>query len=247
MNVAQRTSIANDDFEGSINPSHVRPAPYVIPKVPDHLAKDSDTGVSTHSVPFAYSVSQDQSTHKALKPHWFALRTTYGRERKAYEYLVKKDVQAFCPTITRAKIINGKRKMVTESRLPNLLFAYGTEEALKSYVFDNVNLPYLRFYYTHFHKGNNVINQPLIIPDKQIESLKIICAADAEDIIISDKSLTQLQAGQKVRIIQGKFTGVTGVVGRCYGQQRVAVIIPGLLTVCTAYIPGAFLEPIEEQ
>lgn len=48
-----------------------------------------------------------------------------------------------------------------------------------------------------------------------------------------------------VRIVNGKFTGVVGRVARYQGQQRVAVVIDGLLTVATAYIPSVFLEKLQ--
>lgn len=59
--------------------------------------------------------------------------------------MTAKGITAFYPTTDTVKLIKGKRKVVTESRLPNIFFAYGTEEQLKSFVYDNVNLPFLRF------------------------------------------------------------------------------------------------------
>ena len=175
-------------------------------------------------------------------PHWYALRVTYGREKKAYDYLVGKHVEAYYPTIKIVKEVDGKRKIVEESRLPNIFFARGTEEKIKSFVYDNVNLPHLRFYYRHFHEGARLVKKPLVVPDSQIESLKIICASDAEDIIMSSTSIKKFQTGQTVRIIDGKFKGVIGKVARYQGQQRVGLIIDSLLTVATAYVPSVFLE-----
>ena len=54
--------------------------------------------------------------------------------------------------------------------------------------------------------------------------------------------IQKFQAGQTVRVIDGVFKGVVGKVARYHGQQRVAVVIDGLLTVATAYVPSAFLE-----
>lgn len=45
--------------------------------------------------------------------------------------MTAKGIQAFYPTTETVKLIKGKRKVVTESRLPNIFFAYGTEEQLK--------------------------------------------------------------------------------------------------------------------
>ena len=215
------------------------------------LAESSQTGVSTRN---ALSGTSDGSISRPIAPrsarmpkdipHWYALRVTYGREKKAYDYMTAKGITAFYSTTEVVKLINGKRKVVTESRLPNIFFAYGTEEQLKSFVYDNVNLPHLRFYYRHLHEGARIIKRPLIVPDNQIESFKIICASEAEDIILVPPNVEKFKAGQTVRVIEGAFTGVIGKVARYHGQQRVAIIIEGLMTIASAYVPSAFLEEI---
>lgn len=177
-------------------------------------------------------------------PHWYALRVTYGREKKAYDYLVGKHVEAYYPTITTIKIVDGKRKSVEESRLPNIFFARGTEEEIKSFVYDNVNLPFLRFYYKHTHTGARIIKTPLIVPDNQIKSLQIICEKEGSDTLVLQEEVTKFKQGEKVKIIEGDFVGVTGIVARYHGQQRVGLVIDGLLTAVTAYIPTAFLIKI---
>ena len=202
-------------------------------------AESSQTGVSTKN---ALLATKPKAQREADTPHWYALRTTYGREKKAYDYLTAKGITAFYPTTNVVKLIKGKRKNVTESRLPNIFFAYGTEEQLKEYVYDNVNLPFLRFYYRHIHEGNTIKKTPLVVPDNQMESLKIICAADADNTFVSLVKVPKFEKGQQVKVIDGTFKGVTGRVARWHGQQRVAVIVDGLVTVCTAYVPSAFLE-----
>ena len=202
-------------------------------------AESSQTGVSTKN---ALLATKPKAQREADIPHWYALRTTYGREKKAYDYLTAKGITAFYPTTNVVKLIKGKRKNVTESRLPNIFFAYGTEEQLKEYVYDNVNLPFLRFYYRHYHEGNKIIKTPLIVPDNQMDSLKIICAADADNTFVSLVKVPKFEKGQLVRVTDGAFKGVIGRVARWHGQQRVAVIVDGLVTVCTAYVPSAFLE-----
>lgn len=198
-------------------------------------------GVSTHCIP---AETKSIAKNPNEQQNWYALRTTYGREKKAYDYLVAKGVSAFYPTIQVMKEIRGQRKVVTESRLPNIFFAFGTEEEIKSYVYDNVNLPYLRFYYRHMHEGARITKSPLIVPQKQIEGLKIICESEADDILYVPEEVQKFKEGQMVRVINGKFKGLTGRVARYQGQQRVAIIIDGGFTMATAYLPTAFLEYI---
>lgn len=240
MNVAVHTS---DDVRtpgGGQNPPCTGLTPSALPEVQTPVrAEDSQTGVSTRNVP---SQSGTLPLDEAKTPHWYVLRTTYGREKKAHDYMASQGVTTFYPTLTTVKLVDGKRRTVTESRIPNLFFAYGTEDEIKRYVYDNANLPYLRFYYRHYHAGNTVEIMPLTIPDNQMESLKIICAAEASDVIVTSTAIPKFEKGQPVRIIGGAFKGVVGRVARYQGQQRVAVVVDGLVTAVTAYVPSAFLE-----
>lgn len=216
--------------------------PNVLPEAQSTIsAVSSHTGVSTRNVHTGTTLKQQKQEDT---PHWYALRCTYGREKAAYDYFVAKGIMAFYPTTNAVKIINGKRKVVAESLLPNIFFAFGTEEQIKTFVYDNVKLPYLRFYYRHEHIGSRIIKTPLIVPNYQMESLKIICAAEASNIVISLSSVPNFQAGQMVRVIDGAFKGVIGRVKRWQGQQRVGVIIGDMATFATAYVPSAFLENI---
>lgn len=215
-------------------------------------AESSQTGVSTRSALIGTgdgSTSRPTNTRSVRNPknvpHWYALRVTYGREKKVYDYLVSKNVEAYYPTITTVKLVNGKRRTIEESRLPNIFFARGTEDEIKSFVYDNVNLPFLRFYYRHVHVGRRIEKIPMIVPDYQMESLKIICAADADNTIVSLGEVPKFEKGQLVRVTDGAFKGVIGRVARWQGQQRVGVVVDDLVTVVTAYIPSAFIESIE--
>ena len=249
MKFADNASIDDNTHGGGEIPPRTGLAPDALPEVQEPvLAENSQIGVSTKN---AQPVADVKTPLKTIKrkpkevPHWYALRVTYGREKKAYDYLVGKHVEAYYPTIKTVKEVDGKRKIVEESRLPNIFFARGTEEVIKSFVYDNVNLPFLRFYYRYYLLDNARQKEPLIVPDYQMESLKIICAAEEKDVLILPYNVQKFSTGQKVRIIDGEFKNVEGRVARFQKQQRVGIIIEGLLTVATAYIPSAFLQAID--
>lgn len=270
MNMADNASIDVNIIGGGLIPPRAGITPGALPEVrKPFLAENSQTGVSTgNALPATCAKPSGEARlalavtgcegcergrthaptgHKTVKRkakevrRWYALRVTYGREKKTYDALVGK-VEAFCPMITTVKLIEGKRKTVEESRLPNIFFVRGTEDEVKSYVYDNVKFPHLRFYYRYFHEGARMLKEPLVVPDDQMESFRIICAAEASDVILVPSGVCKFEKGQAVRVIDGKFKGVTGKVARYQGQQRVAVVIDGLLTVATAYVPSAFLE-----
>ena len=272
MKFADNASIDDNTHGGGEIPPCTGLTPDAFPEVQEPvLAENSQTGVSTRNALSGTYDKPSGETKSALAilrceegrangstdgstplttimrkpkevPHWYALRVTYGREKRAYDYLVGKHVEAYYPTIKTVKEVDGKRKTIEESRLPNIFFARGTEEVIKSFVYDNVNLPPVRFYYRHTHDGARLIKEPLIVPQYQIEGLKIICASESENIIFEPSEIQKFQSGKTVRIIDGIFKGVIGKIARYHGQQRVAIIIDGLLTIASAYVPSAFLE-----
>lgn len=203
-------------------------------------------GVSTRSVhKRTCSLSQLEKKNTNNFEHWYALRTTYGREKKAYDYIIQHKGIAFLPIVCVDKIIRGQKKRIEISRIPNTFFVYGTEESVKQFVYDNVNLPYLRFYYRYTHLGRVIKKEPMIIPDNQLQSFKIICEAqDKSNVFVLKEEIVKFRKGEKVRVKDGNFEGVVGIVARYHGQQRVGLVIDGLLTAITAYIPTAFLERI---
>ena len=245
MDIYCATSDVKCDGGGMQSPPNVGFASNVLPEANTSKVESSQTGVSTSSVS-PQKGSKNSTESKEETSHWYALRTTYGREKKAYDYLVAHNVIAFYPTLRSVKLRDGKRSFVEESRIPNIFLAYGTEEELKFFVYDNVNLPYLRFYYRKTHVGNRMVNVPLVVPENQIESLKIICAADVDDIVVASGEVNKFKEGQSVRITEGEFKGVTGKVARYKNHQRVGIIIEGVLTICTAYIPSNFMEIIKD-
>ena len=180
-------------------------------------------------------------------PHWYVLRTTYSQERKAYDYMKSKGVEVFLPTERVVRLVKGKRKQLEVSLIPNIFFAFGTEEELNMYVFDNVNLPFLRFYYRFYHEGKVKKKAPLVVPASQMRSFRIICEAEDSNMIVTTRVIPRFQRGDMVRVVEGKFKGVIGRVVKYKAQQRVGMIIDGLVSIATAYVPDAFLEKIEEK
>lgn len=86
---------------GGENPSSAGLTSCVLPEAQSIVsAESSQTGVSTRYAPSSSMLLDRKQT---AAPHWYALRCTYGREKNACEYLEKKGVPVFCPTI---KVVN---------------------------------------------------------------------------------------------------------------------------------------------
>ena len=234
--------------EGISIPPRTGLTPDALPEVLTPIpAENSPTGVSTN---YTLSATESQTTSedsqkKNPNAHWYALRATYGQESKANDYLVSQGVKTYYPTIKAFKMVNNKRKEVTQSCMLNIFFAHGTEKELKTYVYDNGNLPYLRFYCRRVGIGKDSIPQPLIVPDYQLENLRKVLADKSGELVIVPDDEHKFDKGANVRVIAGTFKGVVGKVARYCGHQRVAIVVDGILTIATTYIPSAYLEKID--
>jgi transcription antitermination factor NusG len=211
--------------------------------------------ISPNDVGFASSVlPQSQKMLKGVSvryaPHpdkqWYVLRATYNREDKAYDYFIKNNTDAYLPMHYVLKYHDGKKKRVLEPLLPNFLFVYATPQLIDTYVKHTPQLTYVNYYYNHF-KTENGKNPPLTIPYEDMMNFIRVSSVENEHVMVVDQAHCHYKSGDIVRVIDGDFRGVEGKVARVLGQQRVVIEIEGLCLVATAYVPSAFIKPINEK
>ena len=250
---AKGPGLADSQAAGTIN----EPAAQVSEKAAELIARatgragadfDSDAATEAKTI----DTATDEEVAKAFlraarKKQWFVLKTTYCRERKANAYLEAQNIETFCPVTTEDREREGKKFTVTKGRLPNLLFAYGTERKLTPLVQQNPEVPYLRFYCRYSTAPDKPRRQLIIVPQDQMDSLMKICAAENQDTLLYTEPIHKFEKGDMVRVTEGPFAGVTGRVARFKGQQRVGLVIGDLLTAVTAYVPTSFLVPAKEE
>ena len=208
------------------------------------IADSSQTGVSSRS---ALSTTPPLYSNDSKKLKWFVIRATYGQEEKGIKHLKDEGIRVFIPTITKIKVIDGVRKPVTTSCLPNMIFALSTEKKLKGLVERNSKAPYLRFYCRYYLDAGVRRRQIITVPDVQMDSFMKICETRNSDIRICNEVIHKFAKGEYVRVIAGPFEGVQGRVVSIYGKKRVGIVIDNLVTVMTSYVPDAYLEKIEDE
>lgn len=212
---------------GEPNPPSVRFAPDAFPE-----AKSSKTGVSVRYVP-------------EPNKKWFVFRVSYGREDKASDYLVEDGTYTYIAKKIAEKYVGGKRKRYLQILIPNLLFAYITEEKAEEYVRKTPALSYLSYYYNHFRQNDSGGNPPLTIPDEEMNRFVQATCNMNKHLLFVQPSQCHFKGGEQVRVVEGSFAGVEGRVARVAGQQRVVISLSSIGLISTAYIPTAFLRQID--
>ena len=212
---------------GESNPPSVRFTPDAFPE-----AKSSKTGVSVRYVPDP-------------NKHWYVFRVSYGREDKASDYLVNDGTYTYIAKKIVEKYVGGKRKRYLQTLIPNLLFAYTTDKKAKEYVSYTPAIAYLSYYYNHFELDENEMNPPLTVPDEEMKRFVLATCNKNKHLLFVQPSQCHFKGGERVRVIDGPFTGVEGRAARVAGQQRVVVSLSSIGLISTAYIPTAFIRRIE--
>lgn len=211
-------------------PSCTGLTPDVLPEVIGPNAENSNTGVSIEYAP--------TSTMK-----WYVLRITYGREKKAYDYVTSNGIQAYLPQHHVYKIKDGKRVKSLRPLIPNLLFVHCSREALEEVVKGSKKQPYIRYNYNHLVKTPEGKDEVMTVRNEDMQNFIRITSVDNPHVKVLSPDATY-KAGDYVEVIDGPFTGVCGHVTRYASEQRVVITVNSLFKVATAYVPTAFLRVI---
>ncbi len=143
------------------------------------------------------------------KISWYALYTKPRHEFKAQLYLDEVKIENYLPTITVTKKWSDRRKKIQEPIFRSYVFIR-TDEKGRTRAMQNP--PIVR---TVAFNG-----KPAIIPDWQINNLRIMLA-ESPEVFISDR----IEVGTKVRITSGPFTDVIGVVQEKNNETFLSVSI----------------------
>lgn len=152
---------------------------------------------------------------------WFALYTKPRSEFKAAEQIGENGINYFLPTITRIKQWSDRKKKITEPLLHGYIFIFADEKERIT------SLEQQSIVRCVFDAG-----RPAKIPQWQIDNLKTMLGSNSELFIKEG-----LIPGTQVRIKDGLFEGVVGIVQNSEGGKTIAVSIDLLNRSIIAYLP----------
>lgn len=167
---------------------------------------------------------------------WFALRVTYSRELKVQSLLNEAGFVTFVPMQKKKIERDGSKKEIIAPAVSNLCFVNAERSQIEDFLKSRGADCPAHFFWDKAH------NRPVVIPDKAMQDFIHICRVMSDEALYLNEISEKLARGQKVRVINGPFKGVEGVVLRIKRSRRVVVQLPGMLAVATAYIAPQDLE-----
>ena len=174
------------------------------------------------------------------------MRVTYCRELKIKECLDNLKVESYVPMHYELVDVKNQRQLMRVPAIHNLIFVRSTQEALTSMKMTRQELEPLRYMMRPIDDGSRR-REIIRIPDKQMEDFIRVSSAEDERVIFLNYSSYLAKPGQRVKVTQGHFAGVEGVIKRINNNKRVVVQIDGVAAVAITYVPTEHLIAINEN
>ncbi len=157
---------------------------------------------------------------------WFPVYTNPRAEKKGYEALTQKGIEAYLPLQKQLKQWSDRKKWVEEPLIKSYLFVHITEQQ-KTEVLMTKGI--VRFIYFS--------GKTATMPERQITDLKLLLASSYE-LEITEQ---ELQPGEPVKIKAGPLKGFSGEVVAYRSQKQLALRLGDLGSVII-YIAASYLE-----
>jgi transcription antitermination factor NusG len=178
-------------------------------------------------------MSEQQHFENGSLRYWAALYVKPKHEFSAAKQLEAAFIECYLPTIITVKQWSDRKKKINEPLIKGYIFAHINERerilALQQ---------------------NSVINAVMFqgktarIPAWQIENLKTMLSEGHIDVHIGES----IEKGEYVRVVQGPFEGVVGIVIEKYNDKMLAINIDLLNRSIIAKLPGeSVVKTVEIQ
>jgi transcriptional antiterminator RfaH len=158
---------------------------------------------------------------------WFALYTKARQEKSLARELLKYGVPFYLPLVRQTRVARGRKRISLVPLFGGYLFLYGSEEERVRGL------------------TTNRVSRVLAVedPDQLVFDLRQLHQLIAANAPLTVES--RLSPGQRVRVRQGAFGGLEGLVLKRRGQTRLLVSINFLQQGASVEIDDFLLEPLE--
>ena len=140
---------------------------------------------------------------------WHAVYVKSRTEKKAQLELQFQEIETFLPLQRKLRQWSDRKKWVEMPLISGYLFVHTSRKEYDQILQSNYVVSYVRF------EG-----KAAIVPDNQIEYLKLMLAQENEPIEVTKE---KLKPGQMIEVISGPFIGLKGKLQKIKGKSKVAI------------------------
>ena len=174
-----------------------------------------------------------RETSPSVEKQWFAIYTRSRYEKKIVIKLQEQGYEAWLPLLKTMRQWSDRKKMV-EVPLFN------------SYVFIHTDLLKARSVISQVEGAVYIVSfsgQPAVIPDKQIEDLKLLLNSSEKFEI----SFNEFMFGDHIEVIRGSLKGLHGMFVHYKGRKRILMQIEAINQQLLIDINPAFVKKMHTE
>ncbi|RYF22137.1 MAG: UpxY family transcription antiterminator [Flavobacteriales bacterium] len=161
---------------------------------------------------------------------WYPVYTNSRAEKKAYQELQKKGIEAYLPLRKEVKQWSDRKKVVEEPLFKSYLFVHiSNKEHAEVLMTPGIN----RFLYFS--------GKIAVMPDKQMEDLKLLLAS-GEDLELIDYDI---QPGERVLVNAGPFKGMIAELVSIKNKKSLILKLENLGYALEIKTSMAYVEPLK--
>lgn len=212
----------------------------------NEISKETMRQIAWCPSPLAQNHQHDtinQTVREAPSVHWFPMRVTYHRELKIKALLDSIGVENFLPMhyeLVESK--TGGKKRVLMPAIHNLIFVKSSQEFLTELKMTREEFAPMRYMMKRSLTDGKGDSEIICVPNQQMENFMRVASVQDDRVMFLDNSDYINKIGQRVKVIDGYFSGVEGVVKRINKNKRVVVQLESLAAVAIAFVPASCLK-----
>jgi transcription antitermination factor NusG len=173
----------------------------------------------------------DPKAFPSQDPHWYALSVRSRYEKRANGDLLSRGIESFLPLVQELHIWSDRKKKVLTPLFRGYVF-------VRTDMRNRLNILQVGGV-TRFVQFSN---KPAAIPEKQIESIRIVLGQPS-----TVERESYLSRGDKVRVTSGPFEGIEGMVRHSRGAMRVVISLDAIAESVSVEIPPSFLVRCDDN
>ena len=180
--------------------------------------------------------------NRADEIQWFPMRVTYNREMKMRMYLDEIGIENFVPMRYCYAGTGWNRRKTLVPAVHNIIFVKSSRRIITERKMYDKNFAPMRYMMRHGENGG----ADVIMTVCERQMLNFMRVAECLDCGMTYLQMNEYvsSVGRRVRICEGPFSGVEGVIKRIHGNKHVVVQLEDIAAVAIDFVPKDFLMEI---
>lgn len=174
-------------------------------------------------------------------PQWYVMRV-YKREKDAEAILNGvHGLKHFIAKSYQVRTYNGVKRKVLAPAIPSIVFVHASRKEIREF---KTYCPYLQYCYWRMKDSKSNVEEPLVVPNAQMENFIKIASQYDEDIKYYNPDEISLNKGTRVRVHGGLFDGLEGTLLKLKDKRskRIVVRLDGVAAIAASQISPDLIE-----